>query len=147
MTLQITGLTPLIQVYDMPEAIRFYCEGLGFEIAANSGEIEAPEGRYFHWAWLRLGGADLMLNTAYDPGERPPERDPARQAAHRDTGLFFACPDVDAAAAELRARGIEVKGPETARLRHAPALAARSGRLRDLLPGAGLIESALAPSS
>ena len=115
MTLQITGLTPLIQVYDMPEAIRFYCEGLGFEVAADSGEIEAPEGRYFHWAWLRFGGADLMLNTAYDPGARPPERDPARQSAHRDTGLFFACPDVDAAAAELRARGIEARGPETAR--------------------------------
>ena len=114
MTLRITGLTPLIQVYDMPEAIRFYCEGLGFEIVANSGEIESPEGRFFDWAWLRLGGADLMLNTAYDPGERPPERDPARQAAHRDTGLFFACPDVDAAAAELRGRGLDVKGPATA---------------------------------
>ena len=115
MTFQITGLTPLIQVYDMADSIRFYCEGLGFEVTADSGEFEAPEGRYFDWAWLRLGGADLMLNTAYDPGERPPERDPARQSVHCDTGLFLACPDIDAAAADLRSRGIEVKGPETAR--------------------------------
>ena len=114
MTLQVSGLTPLIQVYDMPEAIGFYCDSLGFERVADSGEIEAPEGRYFHWAWLRLGGADLMLNTAFDPGERPHERDPARQAAHRDTGLFFACSDVDAAAAALHDRGIEMKGPKTA---------------------------------
>ena len=114
MTLQLSGLTPLIQVYDMPEAIRFYCDGLGFELASASEEVEAPEGRYFHWAWLRLGELDLMLNTAYDAGKRPAERDRSRQAAHRDTGLFFACPDVDGAAAELRGRGLEVDGPRTA---------------------------------
>jgi hypothetical protein len=32
----------------MPEAIRFYCDGLGFELFSASEEIEAPEGRYFH---------------------------------------------------------------------------------------------------
>lgn len=99
----------------MPEAIRFYCEALGFAIVGRSPEIEAPEGRFFHWAWLRLGGADLMLNTAYDEGERPAERDAARQAAHGDTGLYFGCPDVDAAYEILRAKGLAVEPPRVAR--------------------------------
>jgi hypothetical protein len=55
MSSQLTGLTPLIEVYDMPEAIRFYCDILGFEIVASSPEIEAPEGKHFQWAQLRLG--------------------------------------------------------------------------------------------
>lgn len=114
MTLQVTGLCPLISVYDMPEAIRFYCEGLGFEFVEHSPEVDAPEGRYFHWCWLRLGGAELMLNTAYDEGERPAARDAAREAAHGDTCLYLGCPDVDAAYETLRANGLAVKPPKVA---------------------------------
>ena len=114
MTLKLTGLCPLIQVYDMPTAIAFYRDRLGFEIIEHSPEIDAPEGRYFHWAWLRLGPADLMLNTAYDEDERPLLPDPARVAAHADTGLFFGCPDVDAAYEALRAAGLELDPPKIA---------------------------------
>ena len=114
MTLKLTGLCPLIQVYDMPVAVGFYRDRLGFEIVQHSPEIDAPEGRHFHWAWLRLDGADLMLNTAHDEGERPPLPDPTRIEAHRDTGLFFACPDVDAAYATLRAAGLELDPPKVA---------------------------------
>lgn len=114
MTLEVDGMAPLIQVFDMAEALAFHQGALGFEIVADSGEVDAPEGRFFHWCWLRLGDADLMLNTAYDSGERPPERDPARQAAHDDLCLYFNVPDVDAAAAHLRARGLDVEGPRTA---------------------------------
>ena len=104
-----TGLTPLIQVYDMAEAMRFYCSILGFEIVATSPEIEAPEGRYCHWAWLRLGGAELMLNTAYDAGERPETRDAARWRGHGDTCLYIGCTDVDAVHAELTERGLTLR--------------------------------------
>jgi uncharacterized glyoxalase superfamily protein PhnB len=114
MGLDVTGLCPMIQVYDMSEAIGFYCGALGFEIAGNSPEVDTPEGRCFHWAWLRLGGAELMLNTAYDEGERPVARDAARQAAHRDTGLYFACTDVDAAYETLLAKGLAVAPPKAA---------------------------------
>lgn len=114
MPLTVNGLAPLIQVYDMAEAIRFYCDGLGFEQVAASPVVETPEGRFSHWCWLKLGGAHLMLNTAYDAGERPPERDPARQKAHDDTALYFDCPDPDAAYAWLRARDIAVTPPRTA---------------------------------
>jgi len=114
MTLNVTGLCPLIAVFDMNEAVRFYCDGLGFELIEASPEVETPEGRFSHWCWLRLGPADLMLNTAYDEGERPAMRDAARQAAHGDTGLYFGCPDVDAAYGALRGRGIKAAPPKVA---------------------------------
>ena len=114
MTIEATGLCPLISVYDMAEAVVFYCDRLGFEIVEHSPEIEAPEGRYFHWAQLQLGGAELMLNTAYDEGERPAERDAARQAGHGDICLYLACPDVDAAYQALLAKGLAVKPPKVA---------------------------------
>jgi uncharacterized glyoxalase superfamily protein PhnB len=114
MAIEVTGMAALLQVHDMNEALAFYRDALGFAPVADSGEVDAPEGRYFHWCWLRLGEADLMLNTAWDAGERPPARDPAREAGHDDVCLYFGVPDVDAAAAQLRARGLEVEGPETA---------------------------------
>lgn len=114
MAIAVGGMAPLIQVYDMAEALRFYRDALGFELVQASAEVDAPEGRYFHWCWLKLGGSHLMLNTAYEEGERPPVRDPFRQAAHGDTGLFFDCPDPDAVAVELGARGIAVRGPKDA---------------------------------
>lgn len=113
MPLGLSGLTPLIQVYDMPEAIRFYCDTLGFALVSSSPEIEAPQGRYFHWAWLRQGGAELMLNTAYDKGERPATRDAARESGHRDTCLYIGCADVDAVHAELTSRGLALEPPVT----------------------------------
>jgi glyoxylase I family protein len=115
MPVELTGLTPLIEVFDMPDAIDFYCNILGFEIVAASPEIEGPQGRYFHWAWLRSGGADLMLNTAYDTGERPSERDAARWAAHSHTTLYIGCPDPYAAYDHLKSRGVEVEPPKVAR--------------------------------
>lgn len=114
MTIDVRGLRPLVQVYDMNEAIAFYRDGLGFEIVSDSGVKNTPEGRFAHWCWLRLGGADLMLNTANDEGERPAARGPARQATHSDIGLYFDCPDPDAAAAHLSAKGIAFDGPRTA---------------------------------
>ena len=53
MTFQITGLTPLIQVYDMADSIRFYCEGLGFEVTADSGDGLHPS----------LAGYEAMANA------------------------------------------------------------------------------------
>ena len=70
MAIHMRGLCPLIQVFDMDDSLHFYCELLGFEIVEKS----AGGG----WAWLRHGTAELMLNTAYDEGDRPEKPDPAR---------------------------------------------------------------------
>ncbi len=112
MAFEVRGLTTLLQVYDMPTSIRFYRDQLGFEVVSTSPAMGED---YFHWALLRLGDAEIMLNTAYEfNDERPSQPDPARTQAHRDTGLFFACPDVDGAYAELRRRGLEVSEPVVA---------------------------------
>jgi glyoxylase I family protein len=109
MALDVRGLTPLLQVYDMPASVRFYRDVLGFAVVTTS-PVLGPD--RFHWALLRLGDAELMLNTAYEfDHDRPREPDSARTAAHDDTGLFFGCPDVDAAFAELRSKGVAVKEP------------------------------------
>jgi catechol 2,3-dioxygenase-like lactoylglutathione lyase family enzyme len=36
MPIDIRGLAPLLQVFDMPTAIHFYREVLGFEVSASS---------------------------------------------------------------------------------------------------------------
>jgi glyoxylase I family protein len=110
MALQVLGLTPLLQVYDMPTSVRFYRDVLGFEVVSTSGRLGEDR---FHWALLRLGNADLMLNTAYEfDSERPAEPDHARTAAHDDTGLFFGCPDVNAAYEQLRGKRVTLEKPE-----------------------------------
>ena len=92
MGLEIRGIAPLLEVFDMPAPIRFYAGVPGFKVASRS----APDGE-FSWALLERGGAQLMVNTAYEEDERPPSPDPARVAVHRDTALYFGCPDVDSA--------------------------------------------------
>jgi glyoxylase I family protein len=100
----------LLQVYDMPTSVPFYRDVLGFEALSTSPLLD---GGRFHWAWLRLGGVDLMLNTAYEfDSERPVPPDPARIAAHQDTGLFIDCKDVDAVYEELRGKGVALKAPQ-----------------------------------
>jgi len=106
MPIDLRGLAPLLQVFDMPTSIHFYRDVLGFELAATS-----RPGDHFDWALLRLNGVELMLNTAYDAGERPPAPDPARIAAHADTCLFFGCADLDGAYTHLRAHGVKVTEP------------------------------------
>lgn len=113
MALQIHGLTPLLEVYDMPASIHFYRDLLGFAIVSTSPALGPDR---FHWVWLRLGDADLMLNTAYETdGERPATPDAGRVSGHRDVGLFLGCPDVDAAYRELRTKGIDVQKPQVTR--------------------------------
>jgi catechol 2,3-dioxygenase-like lactoylglutathione lyase family enzyme len=113
MPIDVRGLTPLLQVYDMPTSVRFYRDMLGFEIVSTSPALGPPDS--FHWVFLRLGGAELMLNSAYEfDADRPVPPDAARVAAHDDTGLFLGCPDVDGAYRELRSKGVTVREPVVA---------------------------------
>ena len=114
MAVTTSGMVPLLQVYDMPEALAFYREVLGFEVVEASAPVETPEGRFSHWMWLRLGRAEVMLNTAYDAGRRPAARVAARQRWHGDTCLYFGCADVDAVYDTLRSRLPRLKPPADA---------------------------------
>jgi catechol 2,3-dioxygenase-like lactoylglutathione lyase family enzyme len=105
----IRGLCPLIQVFDMPASLRFYRDVLGFAEVEKSGQ-----GDDVGWAWLRLGDAAVMLNTAYDLGERPPKPDPARVAAHGDTCLYLGCEDLEGAYGYLLTAGVKAERPKVA---------------------------------
>jgi len=111
MTMDIRGMTPLLQVFDMARSLKFYCDVLEFEIVQTDRNTIAPN---YNWVWLRLNNVDLMLNTAYEYDNRPSAADPRRTATHGDTGLFFGSPDVDAVYTHLRAKGIDVKEPKIA---------------------------------
>jgi uncharacterized glyoxalase superfamily protein PhnB len=101
----------MIQVFDMTVSLEFYVGRLGFEVVSASPEVETPEGRFSHWVWLRSGGAELMLNTAYDSGERPALPDAARVMAHSDTCLFVGCGDLDEVYVVVRQAGVEAEPP------------------------------------
>jgi catechol 2,3-dioxygenase-like lactoylglutathione lyase family enzyme len=105
----IRGLCPLIQVFDMPTSLRFYRDILGFGEVSKSGQ-----GDDVGWAWLRHGDACLMLNTAYDVGERPDVPDLARVTAHGDTILYLGCEDLEGAHAYLKAHGVPADPPKAA---------------------------------
>ena|ERR1700733_6113795 len=108
------GLTPLIGVFDMPTSLKFYRDVLGFEIVAASPEVVTPEGRFSHWMWLRLGGAEVMLNTQYDSGERPASPSPERNDVHGDTSFYIGCADVEGTYEELKQRGLVADPPKKA---------------------------------
>jgi len=111
MSIEIRGMAPLLSVFDMPTSVRFYRDVLGFEVVSTSAR---EEGEPFGWALLRHGDVEVMLNTAYDDGERPDAPDPARIATHGDTCLYFGCPDPDRAYEYLSGSGVALEPPETA---------------------------------
>jgi uncharacterized glyoxalase superfamily protein PhnB len=108
MPLELEGLSPLLQVFDMPTSVNFYRQVLGFELVTNSPIVNGRDGDYFHWCMLRGHGCTVMLNTAYDEGDRPPAPDAARVAAHGDISLYFNCSNVDATFNHLVSHGAKV---------------------------------------
>ncbi len=106
---ELTSCTLYFEVFDMTQSLAFYRDGLGFEVLFASPEVETREGRFSHFMHLERGAVRLMLNTAYDSNERPPERPAPRDGVQ----LYVECDDVDAVHAEVVARGV---GAETLRL-------------------------------
>lgn len=109
MAIEIEGMTPLIQVFNMPRSLAFYRDILGFEVVSDSGNGDDSS-----WVWLRLNGCDLMLNDQYEPGRVPCLAPPERVRWHNDTCLYFACPDVEAAFQHLQSRGAALNPPKVA---------------------------------
>ena len=109
MDITFNGMVPLLQVFDMPAALRFYRDILGFEVVNTSGGGDVSD-----WVWLRRGDVDLMLNTAYEADARPATPDPIRWSCHADTGLFFSCRTLDEVYGHLKDHGVRLEPPKTA---------------------------------
>ena len=106
MAIVVKGMAPLLQVFDMPAAIAFYRDKLGFEVLNSN-----VPGDDCDWAMLKLGEEVLMLNTAYEKEFRPQVSDSRRVAAHSDTTIYFSCPDVEATYNHMIAAGLRVEAP------------------------------------
>jgi len=112
MTIDMRGACPYFEVFDMPTSVRFYRDILGFTVDQHAKPVATDD---FGWCLLRHGdNTEIMLNTAYDYGERPEVPDPTRIAGHRDTCLYIGCPDVDAAYKHLTDKGLKINPPKVA---------------------------------
>ncbi len=88
---------PFFGVSSMDVSLKFYADGLGFEIKRKW----TPEGK-IRWCWLQLGGAALMLQEF----RKAPE-------GKRGEGvsICFQCKDALAIYHSAIARGIEARRP------------------------------------
>ena len=106
MPLDFDGACTMFQVFDMPTSLAFYCDVLGFQLVGSSGQPPRCG-----WALLRRDNIELMLNTQYEDDQRPPVADPARQASHGDSSIYFGCADPDGAYLHLRDNGTNPRPP------------------------------------
>ena len=110
MAIEVQGVAPLVQVFDMPRSIHFYRDLLGFKITGRSKE-KSRDPDDVDWAMLQLSSATIMLNTAYDPEEVPAQPDSSRWSGHQDTCLYFGCPDVEGAYQHFLLKGLQPDPP------------------------------------
>ena len=108
MTIEVTSMTPLLQVFNMPRSLAFYRGILGFKVVTDSGGGDDAS-----WVLLRREDIHLMLNDQYEPGHVPPEPPADRQKWHSDTCLYFSA-DPDVVYEYLRSKGVELKPPKNA---------------------------------
>jgi glyoxylase I family protein len=104
--INLQGMAPLFQVFDMPISLHFYRDILGFKIVQSSGEGDDVD-----WVLLRLNGIEVMLNTAFEKDMRPASPDTDRLEAHKDTTLYFGCPDVEETYTILLNKGMNLNKP------------------------------------
>ncbi|MEV0582614.1 VOC family protein [Nonomuraea sp. NPDC050310] len=95
-------------VHDYDEAIRFYVDVLGFELAEDSPSL-TNDGRPKRWVVVRPPGAATGILLARADG---PEQEAAvgRQFAGR-VGMFLRVTDFDAVHARMVAAGVEFVSP------------------------------------
>lgn len=97
MTVCVRNIRPMLAVQDLPGAVRFYVEKLGFSCSAMHGNPPV-------WAQVERDGTEIMLNA-------PPAADIRRDvpAASHDYQIFYIdVVDVAGLHAELKSRGVAV---------------------------------------
>ncbi len=102
MGVNVKQAVPFFGVTSMEASLRFYVEGLGFNIK-NSWIPQGnnPDGR-IRWCWLQIGDAALMLQ------EFLPEHIP-NQTLGTGVSVCFQCEDALALYREFKSRGIQTR--------------------------------------
>lgn len=101
---EIAGISPFFIVRNVPAALAFYRERLGFEIT-----FQGPEPDDIFFGIVRRGGAQILMK---DIGVAPVSnrtRDIKQGIARWDA--FVSVPDPDALAAEFASRNVEFFEP------------------------------------
>jgi lactoylglutathione lyase len=96
---------PFFGVSNMEASLRFYVDGLGFEMMKKW----TPDGDgKVRWCWLEIGGAAIMLQEFRKEGH-----DSWKPESKVGVGvtICFQCKDALAIYREAKARGIEAKRP------------------------------------
>ena len=98
--LDIAGIAPFFIVRDVPAALAFYRDRLGFEIT-----FQGPEPDDIFFGIVRRGGAQILVKDVGLPPVPNYTRDIKKGIARWDA--FVNVPDPDALAAEFASRQVE----------------------------------------
>jgi catechol 2,3-dioxygenase-like lactoylglutathione lyase family enzyme len=94
---------PFFAVTNMEESVRYYVDGLGFEMTKRwivDGKLR--------WCWLQLGGAALMLQEFLKEGH---DSSVPKGKVGEGVSICFQCEDALAIYREVTSRGIEASKP------------------------------------
>lgn len=103
-SVNVKQAVPFLGVTNMEASLRFYVDGLGFNMRHSWIPDRAernPDGR-IRWCWLQLGDAALMLQE-YLPEFRP------KEALGTGISVCFLCQDALALYREFKSRGIQTQ--------------------------------------
>ena len=95
----VKQVVPFFRVADMEKSLRYYIDGLGFEMTnkwIDDGKLR--------WCWLELGGAALMLQE-FHKSKLPSGK------VGEGVSICFQCEDALAIYHEATARGIKAERP------------------------------------
>jgi catechol 2,3-dioxygenase-like lactoylglutathione lyase family enzyme len=103
-SVNVKQAVPFFGVTHMEASLRFYIDGLGFEMKNSwipDRAEDLPDGR-IRWCWLQLGDAAIMLQ------EFLPERRP-QETLGTGVNVCFQCEDALALYREFKSRGIQTR--------------------------------------
>jgi lactoylglutathione lyase len=99
-SVNVKQAVPFFGVSNMEASLRFYVDGLGFEMTKSW--IPNAATNKIRWCWLQLGDASLMLQ------EFLPDRLPKQPLAGGAT-VCFMCEDALTLYREFKSRGIQTR--------------------------------------